>query len=101
MGVLVESVEIGKLAVERFEEMGEGYYDLIFMDIQMPVMNGYEAAKAIRKSRSKDAGQIPIIAMTANAFADDVMESKRAGMNEHIAKPLDIEHLIECMNRWL
>ena len=101
MGVLVESVENGKLAVERFEEMGEGYYDLIFMDIQMPVMNGYEAAKAIRKSRSKDAGQIPIIAMTANAFADDVMESKRAGMNEHIAKPLDIEHLIECMNRWL
>lgn len=101
MGVLVESVENGKLAVERFEEMGEGYYDLIFMDIQMPVMNGYEAAKAIRKSRLKDAGQIPIIAMTANAFADDVMESKRAGMNEHIAKPLDIEHLIECMNRWL
>lgn len=101
MGVLVESVENGKLAVERFEEMGEGYYDLIFMDIQMPVMNGYEAAKAIRKSRSKDAGQIPIIAMTANAFADDVMESKRAGMNEHIAKPLDIGHLIECMNRWL
>lgn len=101
MGAVVESVENGKLAVERFEEMGDGYYDLIFMDIQMPVMNGYEAAKAIRKSHLKGAGQIPIIAMTANAFADDVMESKRAGMNEHIAKPLDFEHLTECMERWI
>lgn len=99
-GVIVESVENGSLAVERFEEAEDGYYDLIFMDIQMPVMNGYEAAKAIRGSVKKDGKRIPIIAMTANAFADDIMDSRRAGMNEHIAKPLDFDRLIECMNQW-
>lgn len=99
-GVIVESVENGRLAVERFEEAEEGYFDLIFMDIQMPVMNGYEAARAIRGSAKEDGKRIPIIAMTANAFADDVIDSKKAGMNEHIAKPLDFEQLIECMGRW-
>lgn len=99
-GVSVESVENGSLAVERFEETEEGYFDLIFMDIQMPVMNGYEATKAIRGSTRKNGKQIPIIAMTANAFVDDIMDSKRAGMNEHIAKPLDFAKLIECMERW-
>ncbi len=100
-GAMIESVENGRLAVERFEDVEDGYYDLIFMDIQMPVMNGYEAARAIRGSAKKDGKRIPIIAMTANAFVDDVMDSKRAGMNEHIAKPLDFDRLIECMNRWL
>ncbi len=99
-GVIVESVENGRLAVERFEAVEEGYYDLIFMDIQMPVMNGYDAARAIRGSVKRDGKRIPIIAMTANAFADDVMDSKRAGMNEHIPKPLDFDQLIDCMNRW-
>lgn len=96
-GVSVESVENGKLALERFMEMDEGYYDLIFMDVQMPVMNGYEAAKAIRKTGRGDAGKIPIIAMTANAFADDVIASRNAGMNEHITKPLNVEQLVQCM----
>lgn len=99
-GVIVESVENGRLAVEKFEEAEEGYYDLIFMDIQMPVMNGYEAARAIRGSAKEEGKRIPIIAMTANAFVDDVIDSKKAGMNEHIAKPLDFEQLIECMGRW-
>ncbi len=67
----------------------------------MPVMNGYEAARAIRSIERKDAVTIPIIAMTANAFSEDVAASKRAGMNEHISKPLDIEQLMVCLNRWL
>ncbi len=100
-GVLVESVENGKEALERFEEMGENYYDLIFMDIQMPVMNGYEATAAIRRLPRKDAARIPIIAMTANAFAEDIQQSKRAGMNEHLTKPLEIEQLMQCLERWL
>ncbi len=100
-GVSVESAKNGREALEKFENSEEGYYDLIFMDIQMPVMNGYEAARAIRSIERKDAVTIPIIAMTANAFSEDVAASKRAGMNEHISKPLDIEQLMVCLNRWL
>lgn len=77
-------------AVERFKEKGSWYYDLIFMDVQMPVMNGYEATKTIREIEREDAAQIPIIAMTANAFTEDMIASKKAGMNEHIAKPLNM-----------
>ncbi len=99
-GVIVESVTDGKQAFEKFKEMGPGYYDLIFMDIQMPIMNGYEAAKAIREIEQADAEKIPIIAMTANAFAEDVIASRKAGMNEHIAKPLNIEQLMKCMKHW-
>lgn len=100
-GIKVESVENGKEAVEKFIEKGEGYYNMILMDIQMPVMNGYEAAKAIRGLNQKDAADIPIIAMTANAFAEDIVQSKNAGMNEHISKPIDINKLIKCMEYWL
>ena len=96
-----EIVENGQLAVERFANSKEGEFDAILMDVQMPVMNGYDATRAIRALGREDARKIPIIAMTANAFVDDVMDSKRAGMNEHIAKPLDFDRLIECMNRWL
>ncbi len=100
-GASVESVENGREAVERFEKMGENYYDMIFMDIQMPVMNGYEAAAAIRGLSRKDAQEIPIIAMTANAFAEDIQKSRNAGMNEHFTKPLDMERLVKCMKTWL
>ena len=82
-------------------EREAGYYDLVFMDIQMPVMNGYEATRAIRNSGRRDAQTIPIVAMTANAFAEDVIESRRAGMNEHVSKPLDMDVLTKCMSRWL
>ena len=91
----------GRQAVDEFTRSPEGSYDLIFMDIQMPVMNGHEAARAIRSSGRRDAAKIPIIAMTANAFAEDVLASKRAGMNEHVTKPLDVKQLMECMSRWL
>lgn len=100
-GVMVETAVNGKIAVDRFREMGAGYYDLIFMDVQMPVMNGYEAARQIRNSEQSDSASVPIVAMTANAFAEDVVESKKAGMNEHITKPLDLVQLKECMDYWL
>lgn len=101
MGITVETASDGKEALDKFEEMGTGYYQLIFMDIQMPVMNGYESTKAIRKSKQADSGTIPIIAMTANAFTEDIIASKHAGMNEHIAKPLNIDQLIGCLKRFL
>ena len=100
-GAIVECAEDGKQGVEKFLEKEEGYYDLIFMDIQMPVMNGHEATEAIRKLDRKDAARIPIIALTANAYTEDVIASRKAGMNEHMTKPLMIEKLMECMKRWL
>ena len=78
-----------------------GYYDLILMDIQMPVMNGYDATCAIRALEREDAKKIPIVAMTANAFLEDVQKAKASGMNEHMMKPLDIEQLQNMLARWL
>ena len=71
-----------------FAASSEGEFDAVLMDVQMPVMNGYEATKAIRALNREDAGQIPIIAMTANAFAEDEKEALRSGMNVHLAKPV-------------
>ena len=79
----------------------DGYYDLIFMYIQMPQMNGYDATREIRAMNRSYCKQIPIIAMTANAFAEDVQAAKTVGMNEHIAKPLDMKVLAKTLNRWL
>lgn len=78
-----------------------GTYDAILMDIQMPNMNGYEAARAIRSLEREDAGNIPIIAMTANAFAEDVQAALEAGMTAHIAKPIDLGILLFELNRIL
>jgi signal transduction histidine kinase/DNA-binding response OmpR family regulator len=89
-GADCEIVENGKLAVERFEAAAEGTFDAILMDVQMPVMNGYDATRAIRALKREDAKEIPIIAMTANAFAEDEKEALAAGMNIHLAKPIDI-----------
>ena len=100
-GAEVDTVNNGKEAVEKFASAPEGYYSLIFMDIQMPVMNGYEATAAIRSLSKGDARQIPIAAMTANAFAEDVLLAKNAGMNEHIAKPLDMNKMYEVLKKWL
>ena len=79
----------------------DGYYDIIFMDIQMPKMNGYDATRAIRAMNRNYCRKIPIIAMTANAFAEDVQAAKTVGMNEHIAKPLDMKKLARSLERWL
>ena len=97
----IETAENGKEAVEKFANAPSGFYDLIFMDIHMPVMNGYEATSAIRSHRKYREKQIPIIAMTANAFAEDVVMAKNAGMKEHIAKPWEMNRLCEIMQRYL
>ena len=99
-GTKVETAENGKIAVEKVEASPKGSYDLIFMDIQMPVMNGYEATAAIR-SLSGAKGKLPIVAMTANAFAEDVQLAKNTGMNGHIAKPLDMNKLNDVLKNWL
>ena len=97
----IETAENGKEAVEKFANAPSGFYDLIFMDIHMPVMNGYEATAAIRSHRKYREKQITIIAMTANAFAEDVVMAKNAGMKEHIAKPWEMNRLCEIMQRYL
>ena len=96
-----EIVENGQLAVERFAASAEGEFDAILMDVQMPVMNGYEATKAIRAMNRQDAGEIPIIAMTANAFAEDEKEALRAGMNVHLAKPVNVELLKAIIRQYV
>ena len=89
----------GQEAVELFRKSESGVFDAILMDIMMPVMNGYEAAKKIRSLDREDAKTIPIIAMTANAFMEDRLKAKEAGMNEHIVKPLDVELLIKVIHK--
>ena len=96
-----EIVENGQLAVERFAASAEGEFDAILMDVQMPVMNGYEAARAIRLLEREDSKLIPIIAMTANAFAEDVKDAMDAGMDAHIAKPIDISLLKRTLSLYL
>ena len=100
-GAACEILENGQLAVERFERAAEGEFDAVLMDVQMPVMNGYEAARAIRALKRRDAGEIPIIAMTANAFAEDVKDALDAGMNVHISKPIDMGLLKKTLNQYI
>ena len=99
-GAEIDVAENGKIAVEKVINAPENEYDLAFMDIQMPIMNGYEATAAIR-SLPGTRGKVPIIAMTANAFAEDVQLAKNTGMNEHIAKPLDMNKLNDVLRQWL
>ena len=99
--VMVEEAEDGRQALEMFEKSERNYYDMILMDIQMPVMDGHMAAKAIRKLRRPDAVSVPIIAMSANAFIEDVESSRLAGMNGHISKPVNIAKLLGIMEDYL
>ncbi len=98
-GATCEIMENGQMVVERFGRAAEGEFDAILMDVQMPVMNGYEASRAIRSLKRKDAREISIIAMTANAFAEDVKDAMDAGMNVHIPKPIDMELLKKTLNQ--
>ena len=100
-GLTIEYAADGTEAVDMMNESEDGYYDIIFMDIQMPKMNGYDATRAIRAMNRNYCRQIPIIAMTANAFAEDVLAAKTVGMNEHIAKPLELKALAKTLNKWL
>ena len=100
-GAEVDTAENGQEALHKFLYHPVGYYDLIFMDIQMPLMNGYEATQAIRHLDRTDATSVPIIAMTANAFAEDIIRAKHSGMNAHVAKPLDMGKLYEVLKKYL
>lgn len=100
-GAMVDAVEDGLKCVEWFKRSEPGYYDLILMDIHMPVMNGYEAVRKIRGMERPDAASIPIFAMTADAFAEDIEETKKAGMNSHLAKPLDIPAMLREIKKYL
>ena len=97
-GVTVETAENGQLCVEKFSAAPHGYYDAVLMDVRMPAMNGYEATKAIRALARADAA-LPIIAMTADAFAEDVERCLAAGMNAHLSKPMDIHKLMALLER--
>ena len=99
-GISVTEAEEGQQAVECFLKMPEGYYDAVLMDIMMPVMDGYQAARAIRGSGKKDAEMIPIIAITANAFAEDKRKTMEAGMDAHLSKPLNVPELMDTIRKF-
>ena len=100
-GFLVDTAENGAEAVEKVKNSKPGNYDLVLMDIQMPVMNGYDATLAIRKMKDTKKARIPIIAMTANAFAEDAQKGLSVGMNAHVAKPVDMNILVPTMLKFL
>ena len=98
-GFIVDTAENGKEAVDKISASKAGDYAVVLMDIQMPIMDGYAAARAIRELEDKDLAKIPIIAMTANAFSEDVQTAKDAGMDAHIAKPIDVNQMIETLTQ--
>lgn len=98
-GMTVEGAVNGQEAVELFEKSEPGYYSVILMDIMMPVLNGLDATRKIRTLKRTDAETIPVIAMSANAFSDDMISSRLAGMNAHLAKPLDRKKIVETIRR--
>ena len=100
-GMTVDHAADGAEAVDKMAACENGFYDIVFMDIQMPVMNGYDATRAIRAMDRPYCKQVPIVAMTANAFAEDVLAAKTAGMNGHIAKPLDLNTLAKILKKWI
>ena len=100
-GAVVEEAENGLVAVNMVKNSNPGYYDLVFMDIQMPVMNGYDSTRHIRALERPDIKSMPIIAMSANAFAEDIKLCKESGMNEHIAKPTDFGKVLEILEKYL
>jgi CheY-like chemotaxis protein len=99
-GIIIESAENGRQAVDIFEKTPERYR-LILMDVQMPVMDGYEAAKLIRSGKSPHAGTVPIIAMTANVFREDVERSISSGMNAHLGKPVELNKLLPVLRKYI
>lgn len=101
LGFTIETAVDGRNAVDKVSSSGPGYYDAILMDIQMPVMNGYDATKAIRELDDDKLNSIPIIAMTANAFSEDVKRAHDAGMNAHIAKPIDVNTMTNVLREIL
>jgi len=101
LGFTLETAEDGKVALDKVAASAPGYYDGVLMDIQMPVMNGYESTQAIRALPDPELSRIPIIAMTANVFADDIQHVLDAGMNGHIAKPINIPDMVATLRECL
>jgi CheY-like chemotaxis protein len=95
----VDTAENGKIAVDKFAQHPAGYYDAILMDMRMPEMDGLEATRIIRAMDRDDAKQIPIIALTANAFDEDVQRSMQAGLNAHLSKPVDPTALFDTLEK--
>lgn len=100
-GFILDTAEDGTIAVEKMRTAKPGQYDLILMDIQMPIMDGYEATRQIRKLKNPETANIPIVAITANAFEEDRQKALEAGMNEHVAKPIDLARLLEVVKKVL
>ena len=96
-GAEIDHAANGRIALEMFESSAPGYYDAILMDVRMPEMDGLDATAAIRALNRRDAKTIPIIAMTANAFDEDVQQSLQVGMNAHLSKPVEPEHLYQTL----
>ena len=91
----------GRECLDVYLAREAGFFDMILMDVRMPVMNGYETTKAIRATNKADAMTVPIVAMTANAFTEDKRKCWSAGMNDHIAKPIDVEVMLETIGRYI
>ena len=100
-GCIVENASDGVACVDMIEKADADYYRMILMDIQMPIMNGYDATLAIRKMKDVKKSMIPIIAMTANAFAEDTQKALSVGMNDHVAKPVDMNILVPTIMKYL
>jgi signal transduction histidine kinase/CheY-like chemotaxis protein len=98
-GIAVEEAEDGSIAIEKLLEKGAGYYDLVLMDIQMPIMDGYTAARTIRSFEDKELANIPIIALSANAFDEDRKKALDAGMNAHLSKPINVDEMMETLSQ--
>ena len=102
-GVYIDEAVNGKEAFELFKSQNEGYYSIVFMDIQMPIMNGYEATWAIRtfEEENKSIKRVPIVALTADAFAEDYDKAVMSGMDGHLGKPVKMAQIISMMKRWI
>ena len=100
-GIHTERAEDGAVCVEKFNASADGTYDAILMDMHMPVMDGIEASRMIRKLNHPQAHTIPVIAMTANVFAEDIEKCLSAGMNDHMSKPVDVNDLIELLRKYI
>jgi CheY-like chemotaxis protein len=99
-GMEITEAENGQVAVDKFTASEPGSFDIIIMDVMMPVMNGYEATKAIRRSDHPEAKTIPIVAMTANAYREDVEKAFESGMNDHVPKPIDIDVMLNVLGKY-
>ena len=100
-GMDIDEADDGSVALRMFEESAENTYDIIYMDVQMPTMDGYEATSSIRALNRADAQTVPIVAITANAFKDDVEKALAHGMNTHLAKPIEMDKLLETSMKYL